>query len=157
MSSLEQAIRTTTTEFVKSYMVATQEKKPHIVSTCCTDDCIRHIGPPAFLHAVGAPPNLTMTPKQYEAEFGDMSLYTITAVEVNNITVDTTNLKAAAWSVLHCDFIDGTTFDRTHAWFLDFNKDGSKIVEIYQHNDTRENLEFLDKVAALKKARGSQT
>ena len=149
---LEEAIRATTTAFVKSYMDATKQKKPKLVSSSCTDNCIRHIGPPAFLRAAGAPANLTLSVSEYEAEFGDMSLYTITSFEIHNITVDTANHKAAAWSVLHCDFIDGTKEDRTHAWFLDLNEDGSKVIKVYQHNDTQEGIQFRNKVQAMKNA-----
>lgn len=147
---LEQAIRDTTTAFVKSYMDATQQKKPSLISTDLADGCIRYIGPPAFLRACGAPLDMTLSISEYEAEFGDMSLYTISSFEIHNVTVDTANRKAAAWSVLHCDFIDGSKEDRTHAWFLDFNEDGSKIVKIYQHNDTLEGTQFRDKVQAMK-------
>ncbi|TPX06844.1 uncharacterized protein E0L32_002340 [Thyridium curvatum] len=156
MSTLEQTIRNTVQEFIKSYADATKEKKPHLVSRCCADDCKRHIGPPAFLAHVGAPPNLTMTNAQYEAEFGELSLYTITSFKVNNITVDAPNLKAAAWSTLYCDFIDGSKHDRTHAWFLDFNEDGTKIVELYQHNDVQEAVDFRNLIQSMKKARATQ-
>lgn len=148
-SALEEAIRTTTTNFIKSFVEAAQQKNACLVSQHTAPDCKRHIGPPAFLAAVGAPSPLVLTNEQYEAEFGDMHVISMDEYEVHNLTVDATNRKAACWSVLKGEFIDGTTLSRMHSWFLDLNEDGSKIVEIYQWNDVEEGKLYREKVAAL--------
>ena len=79
---------------------------------------------------------------EYEKEFGQMEFYTFEAHHIHDLAIDITNLKAAARSELTGTFIDNKPLSRTFVWFLDFNEDGSKIVRVYQHNDSEEGKSF---------------
>ncbi|RDW59213.1 hypothetical protein BP5796_12137 [Coleophoma crateriformis] len=153
MSNLAQAIQKTTEAFLKGYVDAAQAKNPGILSAQATDDCVRYIGPPCFLRSVGAPADLFMTNAQYEADFNKMEFYTFDTHEFYDLTIDAPNRKAAVRSELTGKFIDGKELLRTFVWFLEFTEDGSKIVKIYQHNDSEEGRNFRLTVSAYQEAK----
>jgi hypothetical protein len=98
---------------------------------------------------MGAPPELSMTNSQYEATFRNFRVVSVETYEIHNLTVDATNLKAACWSVLTGEFIDGTPYKRQHSWFFDFNDDGSKITELFNISDMQQALEYQKKLAEV--------
>jgi hypothetical protein len=149
MATLEEAIRSTATSYIKSYVDAGKQKDPSLVSKYTTADCQRHIGPSHMLTAMGAPPELSMTNAQYEATFRGFGVVSVENYEIHNLTVDATNRKAACWSVLTGKFIDGTPYTRQHSWFFDFNEDGSKIVELFNISDAQQALEYQKKLTAV--------
>jgi len=144
MSSLAQAIETTTKGFLKSYVDASQTKSMEALAAYLTDDCRRHVGPPAFLIARGAPPDYSMSNEEYAAEFNGMEHYQFEDHVLYDLVVDTQKLRAAARSEILVKFNSGETASRNFVWFLDFNEDGSKIVKVYQHNDVEEANKWLD-------------
>jgi hypothetical protein len=152
MSNLRHTIKATTAAFIKSYVDAGQAKQPHLLSTSVAENCVRYIGPVYFLRSVGAPADFSMSNAEYEADFGEMAFYTIDTHEMYDLTIDTENLKAALRSELFGTLVDGKEFSRTFVWFLDFNEDGSKIIKVYQHNDSEEGRNFRLTVKALKEA-----
>lgn len=87
----------------------------------------------------------------YEAEFGEMRIISIDGCEIFNLTVDVGGRKSACRSVMSGTFISGEKYTRSHAWFLDFTEDGTKVKEIYQMNDLQEAREYREKVAKLAK------
>lgn len=151
MSSLAQAIETTTKGFLKSYVDASQTKSMEALAAYLTDDCRRHVGPPAFLIARGAPPDYSMSNEEYAAEFNGMEHYQFDDHVVYDLVVDTEKLRAAARSEILVKFNSGETASRNFVWFLDFNEDGSKIVKVYQHNDVEEANKWLDGMKIRKK------
>ncbi|RDW63765.1 hypothetical protein BP6252_11310 [Coleophoma cylindrospora] len=152
-AALAQAIQKTTEAFLKGYVDASHAKNPKILSAEATDDCVRYIGPPCFLRSVGAPADLSMNNTQYEDEFNTMEFYSLDQHEFYDMTIDAPNRKAAVRSELTGKFIDGKELLRTFVWFLDFTEDGSKIVKIYQHNDSEEGRNFRLAVAEYQAAK----
>ncbi|KAH9895376.1 hypothetical protein F4778DRAFT_269274 [Xylariomycetidae sp. FL2044] len=150
LSVLRDAILATTQKFIQSYVDAGQARKPELVSSALDDACVRSVGPPPFLAAVGAPADLTMDNATYAAEFNTLEFYTMDRHVAHDVVVDVGSAagtrKAAARSTLHGTWIDGTPFERHFVWFLEFSADGSKVVRVYQHNDTKENVEFRERV-----------
>ncbi|KAL3954246.1 hypothetical protein ACCO45_012202 [Purpureocillium lilacinum] len=151
MSSLAQAIETTTKGFLKSYVDASQTKSMEALAAYLTDDCRRHVGPPAFLIARGAPPDYSMSNEEYAAEFNGMEHYQFDDHVLYDLVVDTQKLRAAARSEILVKFNSGETASRNFVWFLDFNEDGSKIVKVYQHNDVEEANKWLDGMKTRKR------
>ncbi|GJN80069.1 hypothetical protein PLIIFM63780_003593 [Purpureocillium lilacinum] len=128
-----------------------QTKSMEALAGYLTDDCRRHVGPPAFLIARGAPPDYSMSNEEYAAEFNGMEHYQFDDHVVYDLVVDTQKLRAAARSEILVKFNSGETASRNFVWFLDFNEDGSKIVKVYQHNDVEEANKWLDGMKIRKK------
>jgi hypothetical protein len=148
--SLEQSIKTTTEKFVKSYVVACEKKDASHFSADLTPDCRRHIGPPSFLTAMGAPPDFSFDNAGYEQIWlKELPHYSANTYEIFNLVIDTKNLKSACRSTFTGDFSDGSKGERNLVFFLDFTSDGSKISNIYQVNDVEEAKNYRFKVEGL--------
>jgi hypothetical protein len=152
MAALAEAIRETTKDFLQSYVQASATRDMTRLSAQLTPDCVRHLGPPYYLLGLGAPSTFTMTNTEYESEFGTMEFYTFDTHELFDLAVDTESRRSAARSEIKGTFFDGNSLLRSFVWFLDFNEDGTKITNVYQHNDLAEGKAFREKIAEYRAA-----
>lgn len=150
---LATSLRATAEGFMKSIVIASQTKNMRDLSAFCTDDCVRYIGPPAFLERVGVPADFRMNNREWEEQFGTMEFYILDDCNISHVVVDTDNLKVAARGELVGAFLDGKRISRTNVWFMEFTADGKKVTRVHQHTDYEESQSFRMTVAAYKKAK----
>ncbi|KAL2207873.1 hypothetical protein CC79DRAFT_1321896 [Sarocladium strictum] len=155
-STLAKTIRATTESYLSGFVRASQTKNMREMSSDCTEDCRRHIGPDAYLELVGAPPGYSMSNTEYESQFNTMAFYKLNDCVISHLVVDADELKAAAKSELIGAFVDGRKISRTNMWFLDFTPDGKKVSKSYQHIDHHEGEQFRKTLAEYKKAKADK-
>ena len=139
--------------FVEGFIRAGQAKNMQLLHSHVTDDCRRYIGPKSFIVPKGAPPDFSMSNDEYAAEFSGMELYQFEDYTIFKQVIDTENLKAVIYAEVFIRFNAGDKASRNFVWFFDFVEDGSKIREVYQHNDTEEANNWLKDIQARKEAK----
>ncbi|KAF4951703.1 hypothetical protein FSARC_12854 [Fusarium sarcochroum] len=135
-NELRKAIEHTTRQFIDAYKEAGEKNDPSLINRDVDETCTREILPKSLLEFFGAPPDWASDNKAYEeATANDIKVGVVKQATISNLTIDTEAHKAAATTVAEMGLKDGGIIILEHAWILDFNEDGSKIVKVVEFCD----------------------
>lgn len=102
---------------------------------------------PSLCDWFGVPPDWSHDNEAYKAGIAaNLEHGSIKTCEVFNLTIDVDARKSAAMSVSNMVFKDGEELIMEHAWALDFNDDGSKIVKVVEFCDQLATRRMVSKV-----------
>ncbi|KAF9765349.1 hypothetical protein IL306_002437 [Fusarium sp. DS 682] len=136
---LREAIEHTSRQFFASYIDAGESNDASIINRNVDKDCKRYYRPLTLLDFFGVPSDFAHENDAYEGGIANnLKKGAIKTCQVSNMTIDVKARKSAATTKSDMVFKDGEVLVMEHAWILDFNEDGSKVVKV---------LEFCDQSA----------
>ncbi|KAM0207290.1 hypothetical protein ACHAPA_011471 [Fusarium lateritium] len=144
---LRAAIEATTRQFFAAYVESGERNDPAIINRDVDPDCKRFYRPISLCNWFGVPPDWSHNNEAYKAGItANLEHGAIKTCEVFNLTIDADARKPAAMTVSKMLFKDGEELVMEHAWALDFNDDGSKVVKVVEFCDQLATRQMVSKV-----------
>jgi hypothetical protein len=144
---LRAAIEATTRQFFAAYVESGEGNDPAIINRDVDADCKRFYRPISLCDWFGVPPEWSHDNEAYKAGIAaNLEHGAIKTCEVFNLTIDADARRSAAMTVSNMVFKDGEKLIMEHAWALDFNHDGSKVVKVVEFCDQLATRRMVSKV-----------
>ncbi|KAF5677555.1 hypothetical protein FHETE_1606 [Fusarium heterosporum] len=136
---LRGAIEATTRQFFAAYVESGERNDPAVINRDVDAKCRRFYRPISLCDWFGVSPDWSHDNEAYQAGMvANLKQGAIKTLDIYNLTIDVYIRRAAATTVSNMEFKDGEKLVMEHAWTLDFNDDGSKVVRV---------VEFCDQIA----------
>ncbi|KIL92962.1 hypothetical protein FAVG1_04143 [Fusarium avenaceum] len=145
---LRAAMEATTRQFFAAYVESGERNEPAIINRDVDPDCKRFYRPISLCHWFGVPPDWSHDNEAYKAGItANLEHGSIKTCEVFNLTIDVDARRSAAMTVSNMVFKDGEELIMEHAWSLDFNGDGSKVVKVVEFSYHTRGIDLENKMA----------
>ncbi|KAG8669269.1 hypothetical protein FPOAC2_08591 [Fusarium poae] len=145
--NLRQSIERTVRQFFAAYVESGEKSDPSIINRDVDENCKRYYRPLSLCDFLGVPGDWSHDNKAYESGItNNLTKGSLKTCEVSNLAIDVEIRRAAATTQSDMVFKDGEAFIMEHAWTLDFNDDGSKIVRVVEFCDQLATRRMVTKV-----------
>lgn len=146
-ATLRQSIEHTARQFFAAYVETGEKNDPSIINRDVDEGCKRYYRPLSLCDFFGVPGDWSHDNKAYEHGIANnLTKGSLKTCEVSNMTIDVDVRRAAATTQSDMVFKDGESFVMEHAWILDFNEDGTKIVKVVEFCDQLATRRMVTKV-----------
>ncbi|RGP76974.1 hypothetical protein FLONG3_4912 [Fusarium longipes] len=146
-TDLRKSIERTARQFFAAYVESGERNDPSIINRNVDENCKRYYRPLSLCDFFGVPGDWSHDNKAYEGGFANnLAQGSLKTCEVSNLTIDVDIRRAAATTEANMVFKDGESFLMEHAWILDLNDDGSKVVKVVEFCDQLATRRMVTKV-----------